>query len=377
MRLSLIPTPRRWTGGKDHYYWLTAFLAARGLQVRTCRLIALTTFALGLTPIILVLGGTDPRRTWWIALVVTVCCIVNAAVWARPHWPSRTASQATSLLSTGCIAAFCLLQPNPLVGVLGSMAFLCQTVFISFFHSARLLAMCWTVAAVTLLILAVRLGRSDPSLALSSLIIVGFVNVFAAVACAMAVRLIDHQIRHGDIEPLTGLLTRESFDEKVAELIGARSRNDDRFLVVTVITLDGYSLLASLQGAVGTSRARITVGQQLRETARSDALIAHVGDAEFLIADLFTTIDPRPMVERVRGAIGAPPSQLKASVGVVSTPLHPLAQHSAPEVLDELLTIASTAMYDARKAGGNQARYVLDPHLAVLEDHDGDWPSLA
>ncbi len=31
-------------------------------------------------------------------------------------------------------------------------------------------------------------------------------------------------ICHGDIEPLTGLLPREAFDDQVATLIGARSR---------------------------------------------------------------------------------------------------------------------------------------------------------
>lgn len=375
MPSNVISTARRWAGGDDHYYWLTAFLAARGLQVKTCRLIALTTFALGLIPIILVLGGTDPVGAWWSALAVTACCTVIAGIWARPHWPSRALSQATSLAGSGCIAAFSLLQANPMVGLLGSVAFVAQTVFISFFHSARQLALSWTVAMATMVILALRLASSEPSLAFAALMLIGCVNVFATLGCAVVIRLIDHEVRHGDIEPLTGLLTREAFEEKVATLIGARSRTDDRFLVVTVLTLDGYSLLLSLQGAVGTNRARITVGQQLRDTARSDATIAHVGDAEFLIADLFTALDPQPMVERIRGAITTTPSRLSASIGVVSTPLRPLAEHGGPEVIDELLTLAGAAMYEARKAGGNQARYVLNPDLAALEHYDDDWPS--
>jgi hypothetical protein len=49
-----------------------------------------------------------------------------------------------------------------------------------------------------------------------------------------------------------------------------------------VVNLDSFSLLLSLAGAAGGNRARIAIAQQLRETVRRDALIAHVSDAEFL-----------------------------------------------------------------------------------------------
>jgi hypothetical protein len=35
--------------------------------------------------------------------------------------------------------------------------------------------------------------------------------------------------------------------------------------------------------------------------------------------------------------------------------------------LDELLTVARTAMFEARRAGGNQTRMAIDPALTVLE----------
>lgn len=59
------------------------------------------------------------------------------------------------------------------------------------------------------------------------------------------------------LEPLTGLLDRESFDEQLYTLIGARSRADDLYLVVLVLTLDGLSLLRGMHGEAGANRARI------------------------------------------------------------------------------------------------------------------------
>ncbi|PRC62756.1 GGDEF domain-containing protein, partial [Mycobacterium sp. ITM-2017-0098] len=62
----------------------------------------------------------------------------------------------------------------------------------------------------------------------------------------------------------------------------------------------------------------------LREIVRHNAILAHVSDDDFLIADTFTTSDASPLVERVRGAIVATPQRLTASIGVVVTPLPPL-----------------------------------------------------
>ncbi|HYO03741.1 MAG TPA: hypothetical protein VET27_18465 [Mycobacterium sp.] len=68
------------------------------------------------------------------------------------------------------------------------------------------------------------LAPVDATVAVSAVVLVLSISVFAAFACATVIRLIDHQVRHGDIEPLTGLLPREAFDDQVATLIGARSR---------------------------------------------------------------------------------------------------------------------------------------------------------
>jgi GGDEF domain-containing protein len=107
--------------------------------------------------------------------------------------------------------------------------------------------------------------------------------------CRTLLRLINAEVLFGDVEPLTGLLTRDAFAEKVATLMSSRGRGDDRYLVVAVVNLDNFSLLQDMDGVSAANRVRVAVGQLLRETVRGGAVIAHVADAEFFIADVFTS----------------------------------------------------------------------------------------
>jgi diguanylate cyclase (GGDEF)-like protein len=370
--------PRQYPQSIDHYYWLTAILSARGMRAKTCRVVAAVILALGTIPLMLMASAVGPHglRNQTVAVLVAVCCLVMGSWWLRRWWPTRIESQLCVVVGTVCIAVACLIQSHPVVGLVGSATFAPLSAFIAFFHSGRLLAFTWTIGAATLCLLALRLAATDTALAVCIVAVVGLVNVFVAFACRMGIRLIETEVRYGEIEPLTGLLNREGFFDRIATLIGARRRDDDHQLVVMVINLDSFSLLTGMTGATEGNRARVAVGQLLRETVRRDAIVAHIGDAEFLVAEPFTTLDPSPLVDRVRGAIKGPPFRLTASIGVVATPLRPLASLPPDDVIEELLTHATTAMHAARKAGGNQTRLVLNPPLAILNDPDDDLPLL-
>lgn len=364
---------------RDHYYWLTAFLAARGAQARTCRVIAAVIVAAGAIPLFLMLSPVGPTGVWGrsVATVVPVCCLTMAAVWLRNRWPSRVASEVCVVVGAFCIAAASLVQTDPLVGLLGSTAFAVLGGFISLFHSMRLLTFMWAVAAATILVLGARLAVTDVVLAMCAVLLIVGVNVFGVFACRTLLRSINNEgLLEDDVEPLTSLLTRDAFAEKVATLMSSRARGDDRFLAVAVVNLDSFALLQDMAGVGAANRARVGVGQQLRETVRRVAVLAHVADAEFYIADILTDDDPSPFFERVRATVATSPSRLTASIGVVSTPLGPLAGHPPYDVLDELLDVANTAMREARRAGGNRVQQVLSPTLAVLDRPAGGvWES--
>ena len=363
----------------DQYYWFTAVLAARGLQSAACRLVAGCIAILGLVPVALMtsrLGPQGPGRI--IAFVILVTCLAMAVLWVRHHWPTRAQSLFCVIVGSFAIGVSAVIETSPIIGFLGATTYAVLTAFVVFFHTPRLLAVTWAVATVAIGVLFVRLASTDLALAVCATGVVILLNVFVAFACRAAIKLIQPDAHHGDIEQLTGLLHRDAFYRGVATLLASRSRSDDQYLVVVAVNIDSFSLLLGLTGARGGNRARVTVGQALRETVRHNAIVAHVSDDDFLVADTFTTADASPLVERIRGAITVTPQRLTASIGVVCTPLAPLAAEPPDEVVDRLISIATTAIEQARMAGGNQVRYVLRPSLGEDEDdpdqgEDG-WP---
>jgi GGDEF domain-containing protein len=368
-----------WSGHFDHYYSITAFLASRGAQQSTCRVIAVVIFSLGLMPLAVIesgVGSHDPRARI-LAAVVVVCCSVMALGWLRRRWPTRNESRLFVAVGTICIAVASLIQVNPLyplAGLFGATAFCVVGAYTALLHTARLLVVSWTVAAATLGILGLRLAAIDPVVAVCGVLLVAVVNIFAVFACRLILRLIDTEVLHQDLEPLTGLLNRAGFYEEFATLVAARSRKEDRYLVVAVIGLDGLSVCTRAGGTSDANLARIAIAQQLRRTARSTAIIGHFSDSEFVFADVFATAEPAPLAERIRDVVTTTSFHQTASIGVVSTPLPPLAQQPPYEVLDEVLALGTTAMDEAREAGGNRIHYVQSfMPLALVVSDNRDW----
>lgn len=364
---------QRWRG-LDHYYWLTAFLAARGIQRTTCRLVAVVMAALGAISVTLIWSSTGPQglRNELLAVAVSVCCLGMAALWLRPRWPTAPQSRSCVALGSLCIAVSCLIQQDAVTGLFGATAFTMVATYAAVFHTTRWLAISWFATAVTLVVLAVRLAATDLAFAICAVVLVAFIVSFVSLIGRATISLVDADILHENFEPLTGLLNRDGFYEKTTTLLAARNRGDDRFLAIAVINLDSFSLLGEFSGTSGSNRARIDIAQRLRETARRDAVLAHFTDSEFVIADLFDSADASALIERVRGTISGAPSHLTASIGVVTTPLQPLVALPPNDVLDEVIAIATNAMYGSRKRGGNSVTYVRDPVLTVLDDRRED-----
>lgn len=350
----------------DHYYWATGILTARGMQSRACRLVAVCIAALGVLPVALIssrLGPYSPpfRIAAWVVLV---CCLAMSVLWLRHHWPTRAQSLICALGGSLAIGVSALTVSNAIIAFLVAATFVVLTSFVVFFHAPRLLAVPWTVAAVVVGVLFARLASTDLALTVCATGIVVLLNVFAGFASWGMVRLIQPESDRGDVEQLTGLLNREAFYRRAANLLASRSRSQDQCLVVIAVKIDSMSVRLGMSGARGGDRARVAVSQALRDTVRQNAVAAHVADDDFLVADTFTCADASPLVERIRGAIATTPQRLTASIGVVSTQLLPLVTEPPDEVVDKLIAIANAAIEEARMAGGDQVRYVLRPMLA-------------
>ena len=362
--------------GPDHYYRLTAKLAALDLRRPVCRAIAVTTVILGVIPVGLASSSAGPQGTWGrpLAIAVAAICSVMALPWLTHHWPSRRVSLAFIFVSALCAATDCIIAAQPMLGLLGAVTFAALSAFTVLFHGARMLFVPWTIGTVTLAVLGVRIAQTDAVVAVCGVLLIVMLTVFVASAGSVALRLVDiRSDRAGQLDQVTGLLNRNGFDERLAALIGARNRGDDRFLAVMVIDLDGFSLHAAISETGAAIRARVSIGARLNEAVRRDTLLAHTDEAQFLVAEVLTTPDPTPLTERLRSAVATAPYRLTASIGVVTTPLHALVDAPATDVIDELVTLAADQVSDARLAGGNQVQMTQCPPLAVLAPAlDGD-----
>jgi diguanylate cyclase (GGDEF)-like protein len=348
----------------DQYYAVTSGLTAGGYRRTTMRMVGGYILTLGLPPL---LAAANPAASSIpggraVLAISPLACTALAAVWLRDRWPTRGQSITVVVLGTLLLAAGCIAAINPFSGLLVGTSFAFVIGYVSLFHGPPVQLFVIVAAAVTTGWLAVQIAMID--------------SVAAAVAVTTPVVLIDAAVLFAgrtiadmtasveartDVHPLTGLLPRQAFDEVAGNLIGARNRGDDRYLVIVMLTVDSYAALLSVKGRRGADEALIAVGLALRDTVRRDAVIGHVGEAEFLVADVFTAADPAPLAERIRGAIAATPVGITASIGVVCTPLPPLANRPPEDVLDEFIALATTAMHRARRHGGNTADYVIEP----------------
>ena len=351
--------------GPDQYYVFTSRLTARGLRRPAMLVIACFTASLCVPA---VLAMFNPQSTYLpggriILVGAAVVCVAFALPWLLHRWPSRAESTALMAAGVVALAVGCVVAADPLAGLLIGAAFPFILGYAALFHSTRLLAFTMAVAASTYLWLAVRVAAYDVPTAFAVTTPLVLLNVTVVFACRTVALVGESDRVLTDVEPLTGLPGREAFYEGAANLMGSRARSDDRFLVVLVVCIDSYAAILSVEGNRGTSRARVWAAQALRETIRHDAVLGHVDDSEFLVADTFTTPDPTPLVDRALGAIASTPGGLTASIGAVSTTLRALSDRPPGEALDEVIALATTAMHQARRGGGNQARYVTDVDL--------------
>jgi len=356
----------------DQYYAVTSRLTARGHQRTAMRVVAGAILLLSL-PALLALANPASTRVpaGRPALgVIAAVCIGMASLWLRHRWPTRTQSSAVVVIGILALATGSILAADPLAGLLVATAFTFPLGYSVLFHGSGLQSLTAAVAALTVLWLAVRIALIDVPTAVAVSVPVVLVYVVVAYSCRTIAELTSGT-DGTDVEPLTGLRTRESFEEAAGTLLGARNRDDDRYLVLVVVTIDSFAALLSIRGVRGADAARVAVGRALRDTVRHDAVVGHIGEADFLVADTFTHPDPAPLSERIRSAVAAAPGGLTASLGVISTPLGPLAGRPPQEVLEESITLATAAMHRARRSGGNTVEYVLATDLGSNETEPG------
>jgi GGDEF domain-containing protein len=109
------------------------------------------------------------------------------------------------------------------------------------------------------------------------------------------------------------------------------------------------------------SRWPVPFASSARRQRRSPASAAKNSSSP----DIYRTDDLHDIAEQLRKAIAATRYLITASIGIASAPLGASFDPAERELIDDLVNVADTAMYAAKRAGGNQSRSTHIAHAAL------------
>jgi diguanylate cyclase (GGDEF)-like protein len=162
-------------------------------------------------------------------------------------------------------------------------------------------------------------------------------------------RLREAERREATHDPLTRLLNRRAFRERLADALVA-AEGGERALAVAMIDLDHLKEVNDRLGHHFGDQLLVAVSRQLARAVRDDDILGRVGGDEFAVV---LTADGLPaqaaaVANRIADALAAPviiegvTLSTSVSVGIASFPSHALEG-------DTLLRLADAAMYSAKR----------------------------
>ena len=166
------------------------------------------------------------------------------------------------------------------------------------------------------------------------------------------------------IDELTDLLNRRSLDELMAAEIKRHSRYGGVFSLI-ILDLDGFKAFNDNYGHPAGDKLLKEIGGVLKATVRSTDQAFRYGGDEFAVLLPNTPIDAALQVaDRIRRKVASKAKAghiaITASLGLASWPADGAAE-------DEIVNAADTALYRAKREGGNR-NYCASGTLLELED---------
>ncbi len=356
------PVPQWWRQN-DHFDWLALYLNTRGIRLIWRAMIASVIAAIAVVPTAVLFSPSLPHypAAVYVASVASGFGVTVALLWLM-RWPTRGQSLLYSLAGSVCIAAACLVQVDPLAGLLGCSAFAMLGGYIAFFHTPVDMMVNFVIATTTAALLTTRLIRSyDAVVAGCAFLLVLALNVAFPFAMQWLIQALGSDLRRSSRDTLTGLLIRRAFYQSAYALLLDR-REGPSYLVVAMIDLDNFKRLNDTHGHSIGDKALIEVAGALRLTCPPTSIIARFGGEEFVVADTYRTDDINDVAEKWRRAVADISYRVTASIGIASAPLRVSFDPAERELIDDLVNHADTAMYAAKRAGGNQSCSIRIPH---------------
>lgn len=344
----------------DQFDWISAYLDGHGLLKPWRRITAVFIAAFAVQPLIMLFSTAGPTNpmTRTVTIVASTFGVTGAALRLK-RWPNRRQSGLWLFIAITGIAAALLTLSNPYVALMGCTTFAILGGYIAYFHTVSFVLTNLAMATTCVVILSYRVivATGDVALTAGSLIVVAGLNIGVPWGMQSLVHTLRTDVRSSDRDPLTGLHNRRSFYNSAYELIMVHRSVPGSYLVIAVIDLDDFKRLNDTHGHAAGDQALVAVAAALAESCRATAVIGRSGGEEFVIADIETTPDPAEMADRLCDGIAALPFQITASIGTSSVALSDGPSAPAMQLIDDLIRDSDAAMYQAKRAGGNQVHH--------------------
>ncbi|GBG39969.1 GGDEF domain-containing protein [Mycobacterium montefiorense] len=344
----------------DQFDWISAYLDGHGLLNPWRKISAVFIAAFAVEPLIMLCSPAGPANsvTRSVTIVASTLGVAGATLRLK-RWPNRRQSSLWLFIAMAGIAAALLTLSNPYVGLMGCTTFAILSGYIAYFHAFSYVLANFAVAMTCVVVLSCRIiaATGDIALTAGSLIVVIGLNIGVPLGMQSLVHTLRTDLQSSGRDPLTGLHNRRSFNNSAYELIRVHRSMPGSYLVVAVIDLDDFKRLNDTHGHATGDQALVAVAVALQASCRATAVIGRSGGEEFVVADIKATPDPGRMAERICDAIAAIPFQITASIGTSSAALGAGPITPGLELIDDLIRTSDAAMYQAKRAGGNQVRH--------------------
>jgi diguanylate cyclase (GGDEF)-like protein len=341
-----------WNDPVDHY-WLLNFLHPRGHLATLRVLIGLGGVAMGIALVLVQFTQlTEPVAASRAVMgALTVAAFAWPIYWWFFPWPSPRTSITLFILTDIGIAMSCAAHGDPLAAMATTPLFAVTGIYLVYFHGPRATAVHLTIATATILAVAVWLGASGEPHAIPLAICKALVSLLVTAGILPFAQFGFWLIRNSSVESLVDELTtlsnRRGLLDHVARL--TTSAGQPIPMCVFVIDLDKFKGINDRHGHAVGDEVLVRTARQLRGALTRRAFIARTGGEEFVVIDYLHAGEAAGLGERLRAAVAAAgPPAVTASVGVVC------GQLDGAEDFDRLLQLADTAMYAAKRDGGDR-----------------------
>ncbi|GFG63717.1 hypothetical protein MKUB_12070 [Mycobacterium kubicae] len=351
----------QWWNQPDQYELKTIFLRQRGLLRAAQRIMAVVAASSAMVPLTSLAAMRHPSTGSVVVGVVGGAFTVALTFFWLMRWPTRRQSEGAALLGVVAIGAWSLVQPTAAVAALTCTAAAITGGYIAFFHSSRPLLINGAIAVAGTTVAVLRLAHeADIQSAITAFWLIWFLNLSVPMAVGAMSQAIGTYAQRSEQDPLTGLLNRRAFTDAVTDRVGSAPAAHTH-LAVVMVDLDNFKRINDTHGhSIGDCTLR-AVAELLREHTPADAAICRAGGEEFLVALTAEDSDLRPLADRFCAAVAQLDPAITASIGTASAQLHQLSRSNGVNPVDELIARADSAMYAAKRSGGNQAH-----HIAVM-----------